>query len=141
MKTLALNKRFFVITLVVAVLFAVNMFGQTNVEQKLAKHPSAVLDLVNGIKSENDGLRRTSIYLAGKYQLEQTVDVLIMQMGNEKIPSNRILIALSLFRIGEERGMNLILQTALSDIDPEVRRICSALVVEQNNSLKAPNNF
>lgn len=141
MKTLALNKRFFVITLVVAVLFAVNMFGQTNVEQKLAKHPSAVLDLVNGIKSENDGLRRTSIYLAGKYQLEQTVDVLIMQMGNEKIPSNRILIALSLFRIGEERGMNLILRTALSDIDPEVRRICSALVVEQNNSLKAPNNF
>lgn len=114
-----------------------NVFSQENIKEKLFQHPTAVNDLMIGIQSENDGLRKSSIYFAGKYRIREVVSALIDQMDQEKNPSIRILIANSLFRIGDERGMEKIIAVAAKDDNGKVRRICSALVREYKSALRA----
>lgn len=116
-----------------------NVFSQTNVKEKLSQHPTAVNDLMLGIQSENEGLRKSSIYFAGKYRIKEVVPALIDQMDEEKNPSIRILIANTLFRIGDERGIEKIIAVSAKDDNGKVRRICNALVQEYKTTLRAEN--
>jgi len=70
--------------------------------------PSQIKNLENAILSENDGLCRSAIYLAGKYQLPQVEKALIT-------------------RINSDEGMKYIQQMTKNDSNERVRVICSML--------------
>ena len=106
--------------------------------------PEAVANLIVGIKSENDGLRKCAIYYAGKYEVDQAVDALIEQLDVEKISKMRILIALSLYKIGNEDGLDAIYANALKESDPNVKRMCNAIVEEyaaNKNTIASSVNY
>jgi HEAT repeat protein len=91
------------------------------------KNKNAVENLKNGIRSDNNGLKRSSIYFAGYYRLTETVPALIEQIKKETDSRTKILIALVLFKIGDENGIGLVKELAAKDNNPEVRRMCTCI--------------
>ena len=87
--------------------------------------------LIMGIKSSNEGLCQSSIYFAGKYKVEQSVDVLIEILNdNSRDVYTRILTALSLERIGDERGILSIKSLAEGEKEVKLKFICDIIYNE-----------
>ena len=94
---------------------------------ELAAQPSSIRDITDnkyalesllmGIKSENYGVRRSSIYFAGKYRIAETEETLIEQLEREQNPDNRVLIALVLYKLQSEDGLMAVKKMAASDGD------------------------
>ena len=91
------------------------------------KNKNAIENLKVGIKSENTGLKKSSIYFAGFYRVAETVPALTEQMKKETDPKTRILIALVLYKIGDEKRIDLVKEMAAKDENPEVRRMCTCI--------------
>jgi HEAT repeat protein len=120
MKTL---KRISVVTIIVLISF----FELNAADIQLNSAHKAVGNLLMGIKSENDGLKRNAIYLAGKYRLVETGDALVEQYSVEKEPGTKILIAHAIFRIHDDNAMEKIYNMSISDKNPKVRRLTAAI--------------
>lgn len=111
-------------------------YAMSNPTDPNLKGKMAVENLKNGIKSNNTGLKKSSIYYAGYYRLSETVPALTETVKNENDPSTKILIALVLYRIGDEKGINLVKDMAAKDNNPEVRRMCTCIY----NAYKSGNS-
>ena len=132
MKLEALLKTKLVLSLL-SLLF-VTTFGQTisqpNSIKDITNNKYALVNLLNGIKSENDGVRRSSIYFAGKYRNSDTEQVLIEQLKEEQNPSNRILIALVLYKLGSADGLLEVKKLAANDDNQKVRTMSTHIYNE-----------
>jgi len=100
----------------------------------------ALMNLLAGIKSDNDGVKRSCIYFAGKYKIAEAEDALIEQLHNEENSSTRILIALVLYEMGSIDGLLEVNKLSKADINPEVRRMSTHiyneyLINDVNNSV------
>jgi HEAT repeat protein len=122
------------LVLVLALILTTATAGQVARAQKPIFKPNAIANLIVGINSENDGLRKSAIYFAGKYDIDQAVDPLIEQLKVEKNPSLRLLIALSLYKIGNEKGLDAIYANVLLEKDPHVKRMCNAIFEEYKSN-------
>jgi len=139
MKTTLLHsseKLYFALVAILFVLLVTDTFGQNQKISDLSKHKYALQNLVIGIHSENDGVRESSIYFAGKYRFIDTEDALIKQLKVEKESDIKVLIGLALFRMSSEKGMNELQKLASIDENPRVRRMGYAIFNEflVNNS-------
>ena len=139
MKTTLLHnseKLYFALVAILFVLLVTDTFGQSQKISDLSKHKYALQNLEMGIRSENDGVRESAIYLAGQYRFIDTEDALIKQLKVEKKSDIKVLIGLALFRMSSEKGMNELQKLALKDENPRVRRMSSAIYSEYlvNNS-------
>ena len=123
---------------VVIILFAVGMMISSYAQKpgNLPIKNYAVGNLVNALNSDNDGLRKSAIYLAGKHKIREVVDALTVRLSREKDAGTKILIALSLYNIGDPRGMDFVQIASKTDPDLRVRRMCDAIFTEylQDNS-------
>ena len=99
-------------------------------ENQTARFPNAVKSLAEGIKSDNLSLRRSSIYFAGKYNITDLENELINQLSREDDPETRILIALVLYKMGNEQGKRAIEKLAKYDKNPRIRRMSFAILTE-----------
>ncbi|MBN1299849.1 MAG: HEAT repeat domain-containing protein [Melioribacteraceae bacterium] len=86
-----------------------------------------IVNLIIGMNSENEGLKRSCIYFAGMYSLNQTLDCILEVLETEPDPATRTLIAQALYKIGNERGMNEVLELSQKDPDENVRKIAASL--------------
>lgn len=87
----------------------------------------SIESLNEGIQSDNPGLRKSSIYMAGLYKINESVNTLVNQLEREKNPSTRVLIALSLYNIGNPKGMEAVKKLSAKDNDKEVKRLSTVL--------------
>lgn len=105
--------------------------GNLNAQNNNVKFDEkAIGNLITGIKSDNEGLKRNSIYFAGKYKVEETVEVLTGQLKTEKDAANKILIALSLYQIGNSKGLEVVNQTAKTETDERVKAMCEHIYAQ-----------
>jgi len=123
--------------LVIAVLLAVlmsNILFAQNLSQNTTKAANsgfterAIKSLMLGIESDNTGLKKSSIYLSGMYELDGVVETLISQLRKETDPDTRILIALALYKIGNKEGLDAIEELVKNDDNLKVKRISSAIL-------------
>lgn len=123
--------------LVIAVLLAVlmsNILFAQNLSQNTTKAANsgfterAIKSLMVGIQSDNAGLKKSSIYLSGMYELDGVVETLISQLRKETDPDTRILIALALYKIGNKEGLDAIEELVKNDDNLKVKRISSAIL-------------
>lgn len=118
-----------VTTLVVLLIVLVSV--QTGLQAQSSNYKNineySLESLKKGIQSDNPGLRRSAIYMAGLYRIDEAVETLVDQFDKEKIPSNRVLIALSLYNIGNPEGMEAVKDLAARDKDKEVKRMGTVL--------------
>lgn len=118
-------KRRLLTAILLTVVLTGSTFTQINTLKNLTANKYAFENLVAGIHSDNDGVRRSSIYLAGYYRLAEVADELISQLKNEKNESTRILIALVLYELGSEKGLLEVKDLSLNDKDVKVRRMAT----------------
>jgi len=123
------TKTFLTVVLLAALLTRPG-YTQSNSIKDITAHKYALENLIAGIHSENDGVRRNSIYFAGYYKIVETEEALIAQLKKEKDPSTRILIALVLYELGSEEGLLVVKDLSLNDKDAKVRRITTQIYSE-----------
>jgi HEAT repeat protein len=123
------HKGFLTVVLLAALLTG-SGYTQSNSIKDITAHKYALENLIAGIHSENDGVRRNSIYFAGYYKIVETEDALIAQLKKENDPSTRILIALVLYELGSEAGLSEVKDISLSDKDAKVRRMATQIYNE-----------
>jgi RNase P/RNase MRP subunit POP5 len=79
---------------------------------------------LEGLKSDNSGLRASCAYFLGEMKSEKAVLPLMKMLRSEKDGCNRQMAALSLIKIGDPRGVFLVKRTAIYDDCPKVRAMC-----------------
>jgi len=114
-----------VILLVIALNANVGLKAQSNKYKNVTEY--SLQSLNQGIQSDNQGLRKSAIYLAGIYRIDEAVETLTEQLSKEKVPGIKVLIALSLYNIGNPAGMEAVKELSRVDNDNEVKRMSTAL--------------
>jgi len=89
------------------------------------------------IQSENLGLRRSAIYLAGLYSLNEVIPVLVSQLEKENNSDIKILIALSIYRMEDPEGMLAVEKLYKKDDNARVKRMSKAILDEFKNKFTA----
>lgn len=120
------NTIFLTVTFLAA-FFISSINAQTQSINEITSNKYALENLVAGIHSDNLGVKRSSIYFAGKYKIAETEDELINQLKEEEDPSTRILIALVLFEMGSEEGLNEVKDLSMNDENAKVRRMATQI--------------
>ncbi|QQS35850.1 MAG: HEAT repeat domain-containing protein [Ignavibacteriales bacterium] len=116
------------LTGVLMLALSVNLTAQGDKVVKKEISENMLKNLEVAINSENEGLRRSAVYLAGKYKVAEVVDDLTEILSTEKDPNNRVLIALALNEIGSEEALKALKKLSVNDEDVYVRRMSLAIV-------------
>ena len=121
-----------VVVILLSVLLTTNIIAQPlcNLGEKIKSGftEKAVRSLAIGIESDNAGLKKSCIYFAGFYEIEEVVGTLVEQLKKESDPDTRILIALSLYKIGNKEALEAVEELAKSDYSSKVKRMSSAIL-------------
>ncbi len=132
MKLEALLKTKLVLSLL-SLLFVTTLgqtFAQPNSNKNVTDYKYVLVNLLDNIKSENDGVKRSSIYFVGYYRIAEAEEALIEQLKKEQNPSNRILIALVLYELGSADGLLEVKKLASNDDNQKVRRMSTHIYNE-----------
>lgn len=131
------TQKFYLVILAVALLGVSSLFAQTKVETEYVLSGNHIKNLITGIKSENPGLRRSAVYLAGKYKITEAADVLLTALENETDPSTKILIALALYNISEPAAMKAVHELSLHEENARVKRMFVQIYSEYQKTYAA----
>ncbi len=107
-----------------------DLIAQTNSIKDITNNKYALKNILENIKSDNDGVKRSSIYFVGYYRITEVEEALIEQLKKEQNPSNRILIALVLYELGSEDGLLAVKNLAATDNNQKVRRMSTHIYNE-----------
>jgi len=106
----------------------VTSFGsiKPNPVKKDAMNRDAVItNLMNGIQSENQGLRISSSYFLGELKSGEAVIPLMRILKSDDNEESRIMAALSLLKIEDSRGLYAIKQAVNFDSSERVKKMCA----------------
>lgn len=84
-----------------------------------------IQNLLNGVNSENQGLKLSSGYFLGELKSDEAVIPLLSILKNSENDEERIMAALSLSKIGDGRGIYAVKQAIKFDKSERVRKLCS----------------
>jgi HEAT repeat protein len=104
-------------------LLSLTVSAQPKSISDLTKHKYALDNLKAGINSENIGVRKSAVYFAGKYKINELVDCLVERLEKENEASVRLLIAYSLYEIKDADGMKAVKKLSLLEKDAKVKRM------------------
>jgi hypothetical protein len=90
-----------------------------------AKYDLAVQNLLNGVMSPNDGLRRSAIYQLGELQAEDAVIPLMRVLRSCTDERCRVAAAWALCKIGDDRGAYAVKQAVRFDDSQKVKLHCA----------------
>lgn len=114
------------LTIVCALLIGTSSFAGTPENTSLKTNVTLIEEnLLQGINSENLGLKVSAAYYLGEYKTEKAVLPLMKMLHSEKNESCRIQAALSLIKIGNPKGVFMVKQAAKFDQSERVRNMCS----------------
>jgi len=80
--------------------------------------------LEQGLNSDNDGLKAGCIYMVGEMRCQRSVVALLKILHNNQSEELRILAALSLYKIGDSRGIFAIKKAITYDESKRVQQMC-----------------
>ncbi len=132
------------ITVSSAVLFIVLCctiaYGQDSIKV-MSKLNDASIDenYIKGVESNNLGLKVSATYYLGERGSGRAVIPLMAELHDAQSPDVRIIAALSLFKIGDARGIYAIKEAMTQDSDERVRNMCGIfyqMYLENKNSKK-----
>ena len=114
------------------ILFAVSLLlllpfqilPQEIAEQNLMAKESCINTLLEGLNTENRGLQAGCAYMLGELCCDRSVITLLDILHSNPSEELRILAALSLYKIGDSRGIYAIKQAIKFDESERVSRLC-----------------
>jgi HEAT repeat protein len=106
-------------------------------DNEKAANEACYKSLLSGISSDNRGLQSGCTFMLGEVRCDKGVIPLLGILHNDKREEARILAALSLYKIGDSRGIFAIKQAIRFDDSKRVRRLCkifyNAYLLKQEN--------
>lgn len=121
--------RFFAVIVLTSFLLSSLLAGEPPTA-KLKQLQMAEQNLLIGLGSSNDGLKTSSAYSLGELNSNKAVIPLLKMLRNDPKECNRIMAALSLYKIGDSRGINALKQRIKFDESERVRKMCSTLYAQ-----------
>lgn len=94
---------------------------------KKISNEQIIENLIKGIKSDNQGLRVSAAYYLGENRSSEAVELLMQMLREGNDYSERLIAALSLYKIGDERGIFLIKRIAELEEDSQITKMCKIL--------------
>lgn len=91
---------------------------------------NTIKNLSAGINSDNYGLKRSAIYLAGKYRLDQLIDDLIKTLDAEQDEAIKIFAALAIGQIGDKKGVEAVRSKIPTEDNAAVKQVYIAVSFE-----------
>ena len=121
-------KRIFIIFALLIFISSSSIYSQDSMEvfSKLTDE-DIELNLLEGVKSDNLGLKVSAAYFLGERKSQKSVIPLMKILREDKSPEARIMAALSLFKIGDERGLFAVKQAIKFDDNDQVKKMCEIL--------------
>ncbi len=119
------------IGMVLGVLVLLAAFGTLAAgQEKIAgltqeKYDAAVVNLMIGLKSDNLGLRESAAFMLGELKAREAVVPLMAMLRSEECEGCRIVAALALCRIGDERGVFAVKRAVKFDESEQVAQKCA----------------
>jgi hypothetical protein len=115
-----------------SILFAVSLFllysfqilPQETAHLNPSEKEACFKTLQQGLNSNNTGLKAGCIYMIGELCCQRSVICLMKLLHNSSSEEIRILAALSLYKIGDSRGIYAIKQATRFDESERVSHIC-----------------
>jgi HEAT repeat protein len=89
------------------------------------KYDAAVVNLMIGLKSDNLGLKQSSAFMLGELKAQEAVVPLMAILRSQEPECCRIVAALALCRIGDERGVFAVKRAVKFDESVEVAQKCA----------------
>lgn len=118
-----MKKFLLVILMIISLPLNFDLFGST--PDKLSFNRDLIIkNLINGVRSENYGLRTSSAFLLGEFKSSEAVIDLLAMLHNEVNEDARIMAALSLLKINDSRGIYAIKQAIRFDKSERVKKMC-----------------
>lgn len=123
-----MNKKPYWIILIICTVFSISIFSiQAQAGEQLKNREAVVKSLLIGINSENYGLRTSCANMIGELNITEAVIPLMKMLKSEKDEAARIMAAVSLFKIGDARGIFAVKQAIRFDPSPRVSRMCEKI--------------
>ena len=129
---------FFVLSLIVLQLQVFAGDKISSDKKKIDKE--VILNLLEGINSDNYGLRLSSAFYLGEYKAYEAVIPLMKMLHDEKKEEARIVAALSLMKIGSDKAVYAVKEASSLDDSKRVRRLCTLFYNAQQNGLPSEEN-
>ena len=98
---------------------------------------AAIKSLAMGIKSDNLGLKRSCIYLAGNFEIKELVQPLTEQLAKETDSDTKLLIVLAIYKIGDTAAQKALRELANNDVDPNIKDLVRVV----NNNFRMYSSF
>jgi hypothetical protein len=87
----------------------------------------AKVNFLNGISSDNQGLKSSSIYYVGRYRLGEANGILLDELKKSKEENLSLLIAWSIYRIGDEGCVEELKKIAGNHTSKRLKTFCAHL--------------
>lgn len=100
------------------------VFSQQNFTEKIVIPENEKANYINGITSGNPGLKSSCIYFAGRYRLSGAGEMLVEELKKSDEEKLSLLIAWSLYRIGNEWCMDELKKIAEKHSSDKLRKFC-----------------
>lgn len=115
-----------IIIFVVVILFSgiTSISGQ---EKEIVLSKNSIASLTNGIHSENDGLKKSSMQMVSRYKLKQVCPILIAQFANESEMDYKMLIAEIVYDVGCSEAIETFRTVLKDETINELKYFCKML--------------
>jgi hypothetical protein len=121
--------------LVMSLLFTSLLAGQESGKTEFKKmSETGITNLINGVKSDNPGLKKSSIFMAGKYNVVEMEDVLIAELKNQNDPEIKLLIATALHGMYSKKGMIALEDFAQDSSNPRLQKFAKLYIADFNKN-------
>ena len=94
-------------------------YGRQDTEYNLQQ--ISIDNYLAGVQSDNNGLKASCIYFIGKYRILEANSQLMEEIANTENEDLKILIAWSLYRIGDDTSIKKLEQIAFSGESPNLK--------------------
>lgn len=105
-------------------IFSFRILPQETAVPNLNVNEDCLKTLRQGLYSENLGLQAGCVYMIGELRCQRSVICLMKLLHDSSSEEMRILAALSLYKIGDSRGIFAIKQAIRFDESERVQRLC-----------------
>jgi len=121
------EKRKFVLLIILfcSVLIFNEAIAQNVPVSELTGNKYALQNLKSALSSENCGIKRSAIYLIGKYKIAEGEIILEEMLRTEKDPCSRILITLILLELNEPKGLTALKELTKTELNAETKRLAT----------------
>jgi hypothetical protein len=127
----------FLLTLLLLITFAmVTLDASAKPKTKVNVTQNTVQSLIEGLNSENLGLKSSSAYMIGELQLSKAVIPLMRILHQDENEDIRIAAALALYKIGSPVAIHAVKQSIRFDDSERVSKHCASFYNEyQKNKI------